>query len=167
MNVKAITALIVALASTSVLAQSSHHRAIRFGDEVVTLKFSNIPVSREQEKLSDAINEASDPIEKERLWRTRWEDYGDTIALQALATYHLERGDLIQAYAHFYAIDKIAKWYTSVMPTKPGPILTMVHNDIAADLELVGKQLTANQRDGGVKLAAALVRNNPNCCTPI
>jgi hypothetical protein len=167
MNAKAVAVVIVALASTSVLAQSSHQRAVMFGNEVVALKFNNIPASLERDRIGDAIDEAADPVEKERLWRIRWEDYGDTVALQALANYHLERGDLVQAYAHLYAVDKIAKWYESVMPEKPGPILTSVHNKIAADVELIAKQLTASQRELGIKFAAALIRNNPNCCTAI
>lgn len=167
---KAVAFIIVALFSTGVLAQSSHHRAVEFGDERVTLKFSNIP-SRfgELQELWDATNEATSPVEQERLLRIRWEDYGDTIALQALANYHLERGDLVQAYAHFYAVDKIAKWYDNVVPEncKPGPVLSKLHDNIAADVERVGKELSAGQRQAGVKLAAALIRNNSNCCTAI
>lgn len=167
MNVKAATVVIVALASTGVLAAPSHHRAIRFGDEVVTLKFSNVPFTEELHKLWDATNEATDPVEQERLLRIRWEDYGETMALQSLSIYHLERGDLVQGYAHLYAVDKIAKWYESVVPEefKPGPLQRQFLDDIEADVELVGKELTASQRKAGVKLAAALIRNNPNCCT--
>jgi hypothetical protein len=36
--------------------------------------------------------------------------------------------------------------------------------EIAADVELLGKELTASQRKAGIKLAAELIRNNPNCC---
>jgi hypothetical protein len=162
--------MMVALSSTAVFAQSSHHRAVWFGDELVTLKFSNVP-SRfgELQELWDATNEATSPVEQERLLRIRWEDYGDTIALQALANYHLERGDLVQAYAYFYAVDKVAKWYESVVPEnyKPGPVLRKIHENIATDVERVGKELSAGQREAGVKLAAALIRNNPNCCTGI
>lgn len=170
MNFQAVAFIIVALPSTGVLAQSSHHRAVEFGDEMVTLKFSNVP-SRfgELQELWDATNLATSPVEQERLLRIRWEDYGDTIALQALASHHLERGDLVQAYAHFYAVDKIAKWYESVVPEnyKPGPVLKKIHEGIAADVERIGKELSASQRQAGVKLAAALIRNNPNCCTSI
>ncbi|HET9230889.1 MAG TPA: hypothetical protein VFO00_06350 [Vitreimonas sp.] len=170
MNSKATAFIIAALSSTAVSAQSSHHRAVQFGDEVVTLKFSNIP-SRfgELQQLWDATNEATSPVEQERLLRIRWEDYGDTIALQSLANYHLERGDLVQAYAHFYAVHKIAQWYESVVPEshKPGPVLRKIHSNIAADVERIGKELSPSQRKTGVKLAAALIRNNPNCCTGI
>lgn len=170
MNIKAAAAVIVALASTGVLAQSSHHRAVQFGDEVVTLKFSNVPSPfGELQELWDATNDATDPVEKERLWRIRWEDYGETIALQVLANYHLERGDVVRAYAHFYAVDQIAKWHESVVPEayKPGPVLRQIHENIAADVELTGKKLSAGQRKEGVKLAAALIRDNANCCTAI
>lgn len=167
---KATALFIAGLSSAAVLAQSSHHRTVMFGDERVTLKFSNVP-SRfgELQELWDATNEATSPVEKERLLRIRWEDYGDTIAFQNLATCHLERGDLVQAYAHLYAVDKIAKWYESVVPEdrKPGPVLTKFHENIAADVERVGRQLTPSQRAAGVKLAATLIRNNPNCCTGI
>jgi hypothetical protein len=163
-------AIIFALTTAGVSAQSSHQRNVMFGDQTVTLKFGNIPSPfGEIQTLWDATNEATDPIEKERLWRIRWEDYGETIALQALANYHLERGDLVQAYAHFYAVDKIAKWYESVVPEdyKPGPVIKQIHYDIAADVERVGKNLSATQRDEGVRLAAALIRDNPRCCTGI
>jgi hypothetical protein len=101
MKLRATAVIIVTLSSTGVLAQSSHHRAVKFGEELVTLKFSNVP-SRygELQELWDATNETTDPVEKERLWRILWEDYGETIALQALGNYHPERGDRVQAYAH-------------------------------------------------------------------
>lgn len=170
MNFKAAAFVVVALFTTGIVAQSSDHRAVEFGDETVTLKFSNVP-SRfgELQELWDATNEATSPVEQERLLHIRWEDYGDTIALQALANYHLERGDLVQAYAHFYAVDKIAKWYESVVPEnyQPGPLLKKIHENIATNVERVGKELSANQRQAGVKLAAALIRNNSNCCTGI
>lgn len=177
MNVKGMAAFIVAFTSSSVLAQASHLRAVMFGDEVVTLKFSNIPSGEERQKLWDATNEAIDPVEQERLWRNRWEDYGEATALQSLAIYHLERGDLVSGYAHLYAVDKLAEWYESVATDEfkpapgqgkyhpPGPLLRRHFAEIEADMELVGKELTASQRKAGVKLAATLIRNNPNCCT--
>jgi hypothetical protein len=81
--------------------------------------------------------------------------------------YHLERGDLVQAYAHLYSVDKIAKWYESVSPAdfKPGSLQRKHFAEIQADMERVGNMLTESQRNAGVKLAAALIRNNPNCCT--
>jgi hypothetical protein len=167
MQAKAWVAVMATLASSGVLAQPSHQRAVQFGDEVVTLKFSNVPFTPELHRLWDATNEATDEVEQERLWRIRWEDYGETVALQTLSIYHLERGDLVQAYAHLYAVDKIAKWYESVTPAnfKPGPLLRKHFAEIQADMERVGSMLTASQREAGVKLAATLIRNNPNCCT--
>jgi hypothetical protein len=65
--------------------------------------------------------------------------------------------------------DKIAKWYESVVPEnfKPGPVVKQIHADIGADVERVGQDLTASQRKEAVKLAAALIRNNPRCCSAI
>jgi hypothetical protein len=176
MHVKIVAALVVALASGAVLAESSHHRAVKFGDETVTLKFSNIPPRGERQKLWDATNDATDPVEQERLWRIRWEDFGEATALQSLAVHHLDRGDLVSGYAHLYAVNKLAKWYESVATVDfkpvpgqgkylpPGPLLKQHFAEIEADLALVGKELTESQRETGVKLAAALIRNNPNCC---
>ena len=170
MKSKAAAVVICALFGSGALAQSSHQRAVMFGDEMVTLKFSNVP-SRfgELQELWDTTEEATDPVEQERLYRIRWEDFGETIALQALANYHLERGDLVQAYAHFYAVHQIAKWYEDVVPEsyQPGPVLKQLHADIAADVERIGKELTEDQRKAGVRLAAALIRDNPRCCTGI
>lgn len=177
MNVKKLAVLIVAFTSNSLHAQASHHRTVMFGDEVVTLKFSNVPFGEERHQLWDATNEATDPVEQERLWRIRWEDYGEATALQTLAIYHLERGDFVSAYAHLYAVDKLAKWYESVATVDfkpapgqgkyhpPGPVLKRHFAEIDADMELVGKELTASERETGVNLAATLIRNNPNCCT--
>lgn len=148
---------------------------VAFGDEAVTLKFNTAP-SEELYRLWSATNEASDPIEQERLLRIRWEDHGEAIALQSLANHHLERGDLIQAYAHRYAVDRLAKWYAEVTANglepvpgggrylPPGPLMKQHFAEIAADVELLGKELTASQRKAGIKLAAELIRNNPNCC---
>ena len=174
---KGMATLIVALASSAVLAEPSHHRAVMFGDEMVMLKFINVPFDEELHRLWDATGEATDPVEQERLWRIRWEDYGEATALQSLAIYHLERGDLVSGYAHLYAVDKLAKWYESVATDEfkpvpgqakylpPGPLLKKHFAEIEADMNLVGKELSASQREVGVKLAATLVRNNPNCCT--
>lgn len=131
---------------------------------MVTLKFNNAPFSPELSRLWDATSNAKDPVEQERLWRIRWEDYGETVALQSLANYHLERGDLVSAYAHLYAVDKIATWIRDAAPTKPGPLVSNYLETITAQAELVGKELTERQRAAGVTLAASLVRNNPNCC---
>lgn len=177
MHAKAVAVFMLALASSAVLAQPSHHRAVKFGDDVVTLKFSNVPFTEELHRLWDASSEAADPVAQERLLRIRWEDYGETMALQSLSIFHLERGDLVQGYAHLYAVNKIAKWYESVATEEfkpargqgrylpPGPLQRQYLDDIEADVELVGKELTASQREAGVKLAAALIRDNPNCCT--
>jgi hypothetical protein len=177
MLIRGAAALIVALTSGAVLAQTSHHRAVKFGDETVTLKFNNsVQSAAAREQAWDATNEATSPVEQERLWRTRWEDYGEATALQSLAVYHLDRGDLVSGYAHLYAVNKLAKWYESATAEfkpvpgqgrylRPGPLLKKHFAEIEADLALVGKQLTKSQRAAGVKLAATLIRNNPNCCT--
>lgn len=168
-------AVATALLSLGALADPSHHRTVMFGDEAVTLKFNTAP-SEELYRLWDATNEARDPVEQERLWRIRWEDFGEATALQSLAIYHLERGDLVQGYAHLYATDKLAEWYESVVThdftpaggqgryLPPGPLLKKHFAEIEADLNLVGKGLTESQRRAGARLAAALIRNNPNCC---
>lgn len=163
-KVKVAGVVVVALTSTGMFAQSISPRAVKFGDEAVTLRFNDAPFSEELSKLWDATNAAVDPVEQERLWRIRWEDYGETVALQSLANYHLDRGDLVAAYAHLYAVDKIAKWIRSAAPSKPGPLVSNYLDTIEAQAELVGKELTENQRKAGVKLAAALIRNNQNCC---
>jgi hypothetical protein len=164
MQARAMTAVIAALAAGAALAQPSHHRAVQFGDEMVTLKLSHAPFDQERHRLWDASVEATDPVEQERLWRVRWEDYGEAVALQSLSIYHLERGDLVLGYAHLYAVDKIAKWHASVAPIEPGPILKRHFAEIEADMALVGRELTESQRQAGVALAAELIRNNPNCC---
>jgi len=173
---QALCAAVVALVSTSVFAQRNHHREVAFGDEVVTLKFGTIPSAEELQRLWDATAAATDPVEQERLWRIRWEDYGEATALQSLAVYHLERGDVVSGYAHLYATDKLAKWYQNVVTKElspatgsgkylpPGPLMKKHFAEIEADLERVGRQLTADQRQAGVRLAAALIRTNPNCC---
>ena len=167
--VEVTAAVLTVIVSSSVLAAPNYERAVKFGDEVVTLKLSNVPPSPELDRLWDATNEAADPIEQERLYRIRWEDYGETISLLNLSMYYLERGDLVSAYARMYAVDKIAKWYVSVSPAavKPGPLRKRLYLSMEQQLELVGSKLTESQREAGEKLAAVLVRNNPNCCTPI
>jgi hypothetical protein len=75
-----------------------------------------------------------------------------------------------------FAADKLAKWYETVVtePVEPapglgtymppGPLLKRHFAEIETDMKLVGEKMTPSQRAAGVKLAAALVRNNPNCC---
>jgi hypothetical protein len=169
--------VICALATSAALAQPSHRTAVQFGDETVELKFSNIAGDERMEELRNLTNEATDPTKREDLWRVRWEDYGEAIALQALADFHLRRGDLVAAYAHLYAVDKIAKWYTATVTTDfkpapgtgrwmpPGQMMKAVFADIENDLKLVGSKMTADQRAEGVRQAATLIRNNANCCT--
>jgi hypothetical protein len=167
MLAKATAALQLALAAHVAFAQSMspmQPRTVKFNDEEVTLRWSSAPFDEELRRLWDATNDAESTVEQERLWRIRWEDYGEAVALQSLAIYHLERGDLVSAYAHLYAVDRIAKWVESVAATRPGPIVRRHLDDIEADMNLVGKKLTAEQRTTGVQLAAAMIRNNANCC---
>lgn len=159
--------IILAIAVASALVLPSHHLEVPFDGEIVTLKFSNVPSSPDQEALQEAINGAKDPVEQERLTRMKWEDYGDSLAFYNLAAYHLERGDLVSGYAHLYGAEKIAEWSTSVSMRKPGPILMWWHSEIAADLAQVASAMTPSQRKAGAKMAAQLIRNNPNCCTAL
>jgi hypothetical protein len=177
MNTNALLIAACALAAGSALAEPSHHTNVQFGNETVEVKFSNVGDPRLIE-LWDQTADATDPAEAERLWRIRWEEYGEAIALQSLAGYHLDRGDLVSGYAHLYATNKLAKWYQATVtkdfkpaPSQrgtyqpPGPVMKKLFAEIEADMKLVEQELTPRQRDEGVKLAAALVRNNPNCCT--
>ena len=140
------------------------------------LKFSNAGTGDRLEELWDATGAATDPADQERYWRMRWEEFGEAPALQTLATFHLDRGDYVSGYACLYATDKIAKWYAvTVTPDfKPapgagkwqpaGPVLKQIFASIEAKMNLVGEKVTATQRAQGVKLAAQIVRDNPNCC---
>lgn len=172
MNSKAL--VICALAASSALAQPSHRTAVQFGSETVELKFSNIEGGERAAELRNQTNEATDPARQEELWRIRWEEYGEAIALQSLATFHENRGDLVSAYAYLYAFDQIAKWYTRTITQEtpvgkgaympPGQMTKAHFASVEADMKAVARKLTADQRDEGVRQAAALVRNNANCC---
>ena len=176
MNIKLLAAAILTLTVSSTMAEPSHRTKVKFGDEEVELKFSNAGTGDRQQELMDATNAATNPVEQERFWRMRWEEFGDATALQSLAMYHLDRGDYMSAYAHLYAVDKIAKWYTNTVTPdfKPapgagtyqpaGPVLKQIFAGIEAQMNRVGDELTASQRAQGVRLAAKLVRDNPNCC---
>ena len=170
--VKTLSVVILLLFAGRALAEPTSHSLVKFGDEEVELRFSNIHGGERQLELWDATRQATKPAEQERLLRVRWEDFGEVGSLQSLAGYHLDRGDYLSGYAHLYAVDKFLKWYEatvtapgyqgSYMP--PGPLTKQVFVDAESDLKLVGEQLTASQRAHGVKLAAKLIRDNPNCC---
>jgi hypothetical protein len=176
MHIKLLTAAILALAVNSAMAEPSHRTNVKFGDEDVELKFSNVVGGERQQELWDATNEAANPTDQERFWRMRWEELGEVPALQSLAVFHLDRGDYMSAYAHLYAVDKMAKWYASTVTPDfkpapgagkyqpPGPVLKQIFAGVEAQMNLVSEQLTASQRAQGIKLAAKLVRDNPNCC---
>src|SRR5688572_9116199 len=159
MNTKAF--VICALVASAALAQPSHRTAVRFGNETVELKFSNIQGGERIAELRDQINEATDPVKQEDLWRIRWEEYGEAIALQSLATFHENRGDLVSAYAHLYAFDQIAKWYARTVTQEtpvgkgkympPGQITKKYFADIETSMKAVGSRLTADQRAEGVR----------------
>ena len=176
MYIKTVAAIVSALAISSALAEPSNRTMVKFGNEDVELKFSNIPDGERRQQLWDATNEAADPAEQERFWRMRWEEFGEATALQSLAVYHLDRGDYVSGYAHLYAVDKIAKWFVDTVTRSdykgsplgryvpPGPMAKQQFAEIEADMNLIGEKLTASQRESGVKVAAKLIRDNPNCC---
>ena len=171
-----LTAVISVFAVSSALAEPSHRTMVKFGDEVVELKFSNIPNDGRLQELWEATNEAPDAVEQERLLRIRWEDYGEVNALQSLAIHQLKRGDYVFGYAHLYAAHRISKWFEDTVTrpdykggpegryVPPGPLAEEGFVELEGYMNLVGEKLTASQRAQGVKLAAKLVRENPNCC---
>ena len=126
--------------------------------------------------LSQPFLRAANTAERERLLRIRWEDFGEVSSLQSLALHHLDRGDYLAGYAHLYAVDKFFKWYEATVTAPdykgsslgkympPGPMTQEFFADAEAKLKLVGEHLSASQRVRGIKLAAKLIRDNPNCC---
>lgn len=166
---RTVIAVAAVLVTSSALAQTAHFQeSARFGDEIVTLKTTKHQdlslQSGEFEKTVAAIEATSDPNEKERLWRVLWEN-GEATALAALAFAYEQRGDMLQAYVHLFALNEFAKYSAKVSPL--GPARKRYHDSVTADLERVGQSLTAEQKASGTRLAAQLMRSNPSCCAPM
>jgi hypothetical protein len=172
MNSTTLTAVILALTVASATADllPTHRTKVKFGNEEVELKFSYAGADRAAQ-LWDESEAATTPAEQERVWRMRWEEMGEGTALQSLASHEEQRGNFVSAYAHLYAADRIAKWYTASVKTKSaqgwqpvGPVMQSFFDEVEADMNRVGEKLTPSQRAQGIKLAAQIIRDNPNCC---
>lgn len=116
-----------------------------------------------------ALQTERDPYEQQRLISIVWLS-GEPQVLGARAVFHANRAksadgkddDLVQAYANQYALNEIAKFFARHYP--PLPIRSRLHASIARELERMGGELTSEDRNAAIKLAAEIVRANPNCC---
>lgn len=119
-----------------------------------------------------ALEFATKPFEQQRLRELVWRA-GEPDVLGGEAHFYEQRSrssdakpdDLVQAYAHQFALNEIAKFFAREYP--PRPIRQRLHDGIASELDRIGSLLTVEQRNAAVGVAADIVRSNPNCCSII
>jgi len=160
-------AVTLALVTAGVNAESKRYSQVAdfAGEKVVlheSLAYFLAIDSGEVKPLENRIASETDAVEIERLAR-RLFDLGDGEQLLNLAEAHERRMDLIGAYAHYYALDKLAKMNAKRLPPDAvvrGPYFAA----IAKQVERLNARISPQQKASAIKQAARLIRDNPNCC---
>ncbi len=117
----------------------------------------------------EALQLESDVDEQQQLVAIIWHA-GEPQVLGARAIFYENRAktssaradDLVQSYANQFALNEIAKFFARHYP--PQTVRGRLHKHIADELQRLGLELTVEQKNAAIKLAAHMIRANPNCC---